>query len=391
MNNDRSVRIGTVIIVTVGLVILSFIAAPFIMGVFKPSEDQTAVGYTSETVRAEVLNIQEEGRTTVGKQEQTYQIVEIEVSEGEFKGSHMFLEFGKNQIMPEDYILKVGSEILVTVGISPLDNTPGAFFVDFVRGKALVWIFLLFAIISFVIGSWTGVRSLLGIIVGMGVIVLFIIPQIANGANPVVTSIIGSAIFLTVSLYLVYGWRAMTHSAVISMMISLILTGGISVFAVKLARLTGFGNENMMFLIQQSENTIDMRGILLAGIIIGSLGVLDDLVVGQSSTVFQLSEVSEDLKFNDLYQRAMTVGRDHVAASVNTLVLAYAGESLPMLLLFHITNFNLGMAVNVSFIAEEIVRALAGTIGLFLSIPISTAMACLWVLRNPEITEIGST
>lgn len=391
MDNDRIVRIGTVIIVTIGLVILSFIAAPFIMGIFKPGEDQASVGYTSETVRAEVLNIQEEGRITVGKQEQIYQIVEIEVSEGEFKGSHMFLEFGKNQIMPEEYILKVGSEILVTVGISPLDNTPGAFFVDFVRGKALVWIFLLFAIISFVIGSWTGLRSLLGIMVGMGVIILYIIPQIANGANPVVTSIIGSAIFLAVSLYLVYGWRAMTHSAVISMIISLILTGAVSVFAVKLARLTGFGNENMMFLIQQSENPIDMRGILLAGIIIGSLGVLDDLVVGQSSAVFQLSEVNEGLKFNDLYWRAMTIGRDHVAASVNTLVLAYAGESLPMLLLFHITNVNLGMAINVSFIAEEIVRALAGTIGLFLSIPISTAMACMWVLRKPEITEIEST
>jgi uncharacterized membrane protein len=391
MDNDRIVRIGTVIIVTVGLVILSFIAAPFIMGIFKPGGDQAAVGYTSETVRAEVLNIQEEGRITVGKQEQTYQIVEIEVSEGEFKGSHMFLEFGKNQIMPEEYILKAGSDILVTVGISPLDNTPGAFFVDFVRGKALVWIFLLFAIISFVIGSWTGVRSLLGIMVGMGVIILYIIPQIANGANPVVTSIIGSAIFLAISLYLVYGWRAMTHSAVISMIISLIITGAVSVFTVKLARLTGFGNENMMFLIQQSENTIDMRGILLAGIIIGSLGVLDDLVVGQSSAVFQLSEVSENLKFNDLYWRAMTIGRDHVAASVNTLVLAYAGESLPMLLLFHITNVNLGMAVNVSFIAEEIVRALAGTIGLFLSIPISTAMACMWVLRKPEIKEIEKT
>jgi len=391
MDNDKIIRIGTVIIVTVGLVVLSFIAAPFIMGIFEPDEVQAAVGYTSETVRAEVLNIQEEGHITVGKQEQIYQIVEIEVSEGEFKGSHMFLEFGKNQIMPEEYILKAGSEILVTVGISPLDNTSSAFFVDFVRGKALVWIFLLFAIISFVIGSWTGVRSLLGIMVGMGVIILYIIPQIENGANPVLTSIIGSAVFLTVSLYLVYGWRTMTHSAVISMIISLILTGAVSVFAVKLARLTGFGNENMMFLIQQSENPIDMRGILLAGIIIGSLGVLDDLVVGQSSAVFQLSEVSENLKFNNLYQRAMTIGRGHVAASVNTLVLAYAGESLPMLLLFHITNVNLGMAVNVSFIAEEIVRALAGTIGLFLSIPITTAMACLWVLRKPEITEIEKT
>jgi uncharacterized membrane protein len=391
MDSDRIVKVGIVIIVTAALIILSFIAAPYIMGIFKPIDDQATVGYTSETVRAEVLNIQEEGLMTVGKQEQTYQIVEIEVMEGAFKNSHMFLEFGKNQVMPEEYILKPGNEILVTVGISPLDNTPGAFFVDFVRGKALVWIFLLFAIISFIIGSWTGLRSLLGIVVGMGVIILFIIPQIANGVNPVATSIIGSVVFLAVSLYLVYGWRAMTHSAVISMTLSLILTGGISIFAVKLARLTGFGNENMMFLIQQSENQIDMRGILLAGIIIGSLGVLDDLVVGQSSAVFQLSKANADLKFQDLYQRAMTIGRDHAAASVNTLVLAYAGESLPMLLLFHITNVNLGMAVNVSFIAEEIVRALAGTIGLFLSIPISTAIACLWVLQKPEIAETEKT
>ena len=387
MDGDRIVKIGTVIIVTVALVILSFVAAPYIMGIFEPASEQTTVGYASETVRAEVLNIQEEGYTTVGKQEQIYQIVEIEIMEGEFKHSHMFLEFGKNQVMPEEYILKPGNEILVTVGISPLDNTSSAFFIDFVRGKALVWIFLLFAVITFIIGSWTGLRSLMGIVIGMGAIVLFIIPQIANGANPVVTSIIGSAVFLTVSLYLVYGWRAMTHSAVISMMLSLILTGGISIFVVKLARLTGFGNENMMFLIQQSENPIDMRGILLAGIIIGSLGVLDDLVVGQSSAVFQLSEANADLNFQDLFQRAMTIGRDHAAASVNTLVLAYAGESLPMLLLFHVTNVNLGMAVNVSFIAEEIVRALAGTIGLFLSIPISTAMACLWVLRKTDITE----
>jgi uncharacterized membrane protein len=388
MVNDRLLKISTVIIVTAALVIFSLIAAPYIIDVIKPDSDQTTVGYSSETVRAEVLNIQEEGQTTVGKQEQTFQIVEIKVLEGEFKGSHMFLEFGKNQIMPEEYILKKGNEILVSVGVSPLDNTTSAFFVDFMRAKALLWIFLLFVIISFIIGGWTGLRSLIGIMIGMCVIILFIIPQIVNGANPLVTSIIGSVVFLSVSLYFVYGWRAMTHSAVISMMVSLLLTGCISILTVKLARLTGFGNDNMMFLIQQSENPIDMRGILLAGIIIGSLGVLDDLVVGQSSTVFQLNKTDSELNFKDLFQRAMIVGRDHVAASVNTLVLAYAGESLPMLLLFSITHVNLGMAVNVSFIAEEIVRAMAGTIGLFLSIPISTAMACLWVLRKPMIAEI---
>jgi len=150
---------------------------------------------------------------------------------------------------------------------------------------------------------------------------------------------------------------------------------------IRMARLTGFGNEDMMFLVQQSQVPIDMRGILLAGIIIGSLGVLDDLVVGQSSSVFQLHAANPAMTFKDLFNRAMTIGRDHVSASVNTLVLAYAGESLPMLLLFSITNVNLGMAINVSYIAEEIVRALAGTIGLFISIPIATALACFWVTR----------
>lgn len=224
-------------------------------------------------------------------------------------------------------------------------------------------------------------------VIGILVIILFIIPLIAKGGNPVVISIIGSVIFLGISLYLVYGWKPMTHSAVISMTIALSLTGVFSYLFIRLARLTGFGNEDMMFLVQQSEFPLDMRGILLAGIIIGSLGVLDDLVVGQSSAVFQLHQANSALKFKDLYDRAMIIGRDHVAASVNTLVLAYAGESLPMLILFSITNVNLSMAINVSYIAEEIIRALAGTVGLFISIPIATALACLWVLRSRNATE----
>ena len=128
----------------------------------------------------------------------------------------------------------------------------------------------------------------------------------------------------------------MTHAAVIGMVLSLFLTGLFSIFAVRLTRLTGFGDENMMFLVQQSPNTLDMRGILLAGIIIGALGVLDDLVVGQSSAVFQLYGTAPDLSMKELYRRAMVIGRDHVAAAVNTLILAYAGESLPMLLLFSV-------------------------------------------------------
>jgi uncharacterized membrane protein len=381
MQNENVLKILLAVIMIAAVVVLSLVAAPLIRNAFQSQQDTTDVGYSSDTVRARVISIAEEGQVDYNGMPQTYQVAEVEIMEGEFKNARVFMDFGRTQIMPDDYVLAVGDEILVSVGVSLVNQTTDAYFIDFVRGRAILLIFVLFVVVAFLVGRWTGLRSLLGMIIGLGVIVLFIIPQIASGGNPVVISIIGSIIFLGLSLYLVYGWKPMTHAAVISMAFALSITGALSFIFIRLARLTGFGNEDMMFLMQQSQIPIDMRGILLAGIIIGSLGVLDDLVVGQSSSVFQLHAANPALSFKELFARAMTIGRDHVSASVNTLVLAYAGESLPMLLLFSITNVNLGMAINVSYIAEEIVRALAGTIGLFISIPIATALACVWVSR----------
>jgi len=388
MKNQTILKWIVIIIIVSALVVLSLILAPMLKGFFQRNSAEAQVGYSSETVRAKVLKIQENGTTIVGKAEQEFQVVETEIMEGQYAGSFVILEFGKYQTMPKEYYLEPGDEILVTVGVSPIDNSQEAYFIDFIRDRAILVIFLVFTLVAFVVGGWTGLRSLVGILVGIGIIVGFIVPQITKGADPILTSIIGSSIFLAVSLYVVYGWKKMTHAAVLSMVLALIVTGTISTIAVRSTRLTGFGNEDMMFLVQQSDQVINMRGILLAGIIIGSLGVLDDLVVGQSSAVFQLVGVSPDLSFKEVFHRAMVIGRDHVAASVNTLVLAYAGESLPMLLLFSITNVNLGMAINVGYIAEEIVRALAGTIGLFCSIPIATAMAALWAKQSDKISEV---
>ncbi len=382
MQNENVLKVLLAVIMIAAVVVLSLVAAPLIRNAFQPEQDTTDVGYSSDTVRAQVISIAEEGQVDYNGMPQTYQVAEVEILEGEFQNARVFMDFGRTQIMPEDYVLSVGDEILVSVGVSLVDQNTDAYFIDFVRGRAILLIFAIFVVVAFLVGSFTGLRSLLGMLIGLGVIVLFIIPQIAGGANPVLVSIIGSIIFLGLSLYLVYGWKPMTHAAVISMALALSITGVLSFVFIRLARLTGFGNEDMMFLMQQSQTPIDMRGILLAGIIIGSLGVLDDLVVGQSSSVFQLHAANPALTFKELFARAMTIGRDHVSASVNTLVLAYAGESLPMLLLFSITNVNLGMAINVSYIAEEIVRALAGTIGLFISIPIATALACVWVTRT---------
>ncbi|MBM3138011.1 MAG: YibE/F family protein [Chloroflexi bacterium] len=369
------------------IIVLAFLIAPSLINLFDPKDNQTSVGYTSDTTRARIIDVTEEGPAIVLGNEQTYQILEIEVLEGEFQQMRLMIEIGKNQIFPKAYLFKPGDLMLVNVGTNVMTGETRAFFVDYVRERPIIFIFIVFCLTAIVVGGKTGLRSLLGAIIGLGVIIFFIIPQIINGANPLLTSIIGSAIFLGLSLYIVYGWRKMTHAAVAGLIVSLVLTGLFSIFAVNQTRLTGFGDENMMFLIQQSESMFDIRGVLLAGIIIGSLGVLDDLVIGQSSAVFQLNKANPAMTFKELFKSAMEIGRDHVAASVNTLILAYAGGSLPMLLLFTVTNVNLRIALNVSYISEEIIRALAGTTGLFLSVPVATLIACFLAIGQKDHSD----
>ena len=388
MTNSKLLTIIALVLSLILFIIILLILAPYLSGLTGNGEAQTPVGYSTETVRAKVLAVKETGQAEVLGQMQTYQVLEIQVLEGHYHMSRLLLEVGKSQLLPNDYLLSPGEIVLVNVGENQADGRMVAFFVDFVRENAIFLLFVFFAIVVLLIGGWTGLRSLFGSLVGLLIIILLVIPGILKGGNPLEISIIGSAIFLCLSFYITYGWKSMTHAAVLGMAIALLLTALFSTIAVRLTRLSGFGDENMMFLIQQSNQVLDIRGILLAGIIIGSLGVLDDLVVGQSSAVFQLSASNSELSITDLFHRAMVIGRDHVSASVNTLLLAYAGQSLPMLLLFRVTNVNYGQALNVGYIAEEIVRALAGTTGLFLALPIATLLACLWVKRKSLILAI---
>jgi uncharacterized membrane protein len=163
----------------------------------------------------------------------------------------------------------------------------------------------------------------------------------------------------------------------------LLLTGALSGLFVVFAKLNGSGDENVMFLMQLMESPINLRGLLLGGMIIGALGVLDDLVTTQASAVFELHHANPNLGFRGLYNAAMRIGQDHVAATVNTLVLAYAGASLPMLLMFSLGRGDYGYLVNFSFIAEEIVRTLVGSLGLIAAVPITTTIA-IFLARRAE-------
>jgi uncharacterized membrane protein len=179
-----------------------------------------------------------------------------------------------------------------------------------------------------------------------------------------------------------------THAAVLGSFIALTITGILALIFVNNAQLTGYGDENMFYISQLTQNTLNVRSLLLASILIGTLGVLDDLVISQASAVFELFRNKPEQTFMTLFRSAMNIGQDHIAATVNTLVLAYAGASLPMLLLFSFRNVNYGAAVNLEFIAEEIIRTMVGSLGLFAAVPITTALAAFIAIRYRDLGNI---
>ncbi len=341
--------------------------------------------FGADTVRAEVVQIVDEGQVDLGGVQQTYQIARVNILEGEYAGIPMEIDYGKRQIRSDDYLMKAGDKVMVSISKTP-DNVVNAYFVDYVRTTPILWLTVIFAVAIILISSWKGIRALLSMAFSLYIIIGYIIPHILIGEDPLRVSIIGSIILLAVSLYLTYGWTLKTHAAVISMMLVLLLTGALSGIFVVFAKLNGTGDENVMFLMQLMETPINLRGLLLGGMIIGALGVLDDLVTTQASAVFELHHANPSLGFRGLYNSAMRIGQDHVAATVNTLVLAYAGASLPMLLMFSLGRGDYGYLVNFSFIAEEIVRTLVGSLGLIAAVPLTTAIA-IFLSQRAESLE----
>jgi uncharacterized membrane protein len=370
------------LIVVILIMIVVFVLWPYFTQVDLPHVNMSSFG--AGTVRARVTQIIEDGEIDLGGTLQRYQIARVELLEGEYQGILMEMDYGKRQILSNAVYLGPGDTVLVTIGARP-DGVLTVYFVDFVRANSLLWLTAIFVAVILLISRWKGLRSLLSLGFSLLVIIGYIIPHILAGEDPLRVSIIGSVILLGVTLYLTYGWNLKTHSAVVSMIFVLLITGTLAGLFVFFTRLTGSGDENALFLLQMLNTQINLRGLLLGGMIIGALGVLDDLVTTQASAVFELHHANESLGFRALFQAAMRIGQDHVAATVNTLVLAYAGAALPMLLMFSLGRSNYGFLVNFEFIAEEIVRTLVGSLGLVTAVPLTTAIAILFALRADSL------
>ncbi|MBU2228996.1 YibE/F family protein [Patescibacteria group bacterium] len=269
---------------------------------------------------------------------------------------------------------------------------------DYVRQGKLYWLALIFALFVILIGKQKGIRALVVLVLTFVVILKFIIPQILDGKNPLWISIIGALFILFLAIYITEGLARKSHIAVISILISLVITGFLAQWFTSLTKLTGFGSDEAMYLIGTVGGNINIQGLLLAGMIIGALGVLDDVVISQVNIVDELSKINVQLNRVEIYKRAMRVGISHMAAMVNTLFLAYAGASLPLLILFSINEppfITFSQVLNNEMIATEIVRTITGSIGLILAIPISTILAIYFIKGNkkeaPKLPAVESS
>ena len=349
------------------------------------SERSLAPGET-ETMSARVIEVLEEGTVDLGGgSSQPYQRLLVRVESGSLAGQEVTVEEGTVNLISQERLFHVGDRVYLERAVGPGGDR---FYVsDYVRTGPLLWIGVLFVGLVVLVGRGKGTRSIAGTLFSLGVIFAFILPLILAGRDPVGVSIAGSVVLLAVSTYLVYGWNPKAHAAVVGMMSSLVLTGVLAWLFVGWSRLTGL-SEEAGFLVMALGPNINLQGLVLGGIIIGSLGVLDDVCVGQASAVFELVNANRDLSWHELFRSSLNIGRDHIAAMVNTLLLAYVGASMPLMLAFTIYQEPLWRRINREPIAEEIVRTLVGSVGLILAVPITGLIASLlarWTVQREEV------
>ncbi|MER7109123.1 YibE/F family protein [Streptomyces sp. NPDC000229] len=369
-----------------------------------PEHERTGVGFDRQTEQGTVVRVDRvdckdvnaaqvpptgdtttpEGREAVNAQQGQCAKATVEVTTGKDKG-RKFVEIVQPDAPRQ---LEQGQGVVVAYAPdAPRDLQYSV--TDVNRKVPMLLLAGIFALAVVAVGRLRGVMALVALAVSFAVLTLFILPAILQGSNPLVVAVIGSSAIMLIALYSCHGLTARTSVAVIGTLISLLLIGLLGSLFIGWASLTGNTDDNTG-LIHGLYPNIDMSGLLLAGVIIGSLGVLDDVTVTQTSAVWELHQADPKMGPRALYRAGIRIGRDHIASVVNTLVLAYAGAALPLLLLFSIAQSSVGTVANSELVAEEIVRTLVGSIGLVASVPVTTALAALVVSADRPGAETAA-
>ena len=321
------------------------------------------------TTKANITNVIVTESTNIDGAAKFTQTLEVQIISGEQKGNLVTIEnvYANSPYEKGDVVVLDQTQYYVT---------------DHLRTDSLVTLFFIFALLVELISRKWGINSILGMFYSFFIILKFILPNLLAGRNPLFIVIVGAMLISPVTFAVSHGVNKKTFVALISTFAALLITGILAEIFIKTAHLTGFGSEEAYFLqIQQGQ--INMQGILLAGIIIGALGVLDDVTITQAGIVSQLKNLNKRLSPTEVFTRAMQVGHDHIAATVNTLVLVYTGSALPLLLLLLNSEKSFSEVLNQPILAEEVVSTLVGSIGLISAVPITTLISAL-ILTGDE-------
>jgi uncharacterized membrane protein len=302
----------------------------------------------------------------------------VAIDSGPNTGAKTMLESSPGPSQPH---FAPGDRVRLVRQVDEQGATSYAFY-DFERGWPLVALAIVFAVVIVAVARWRGLLALVGIVVAFLVLVAFLLPALRDGAPALPVALVAAAAILYAVIYLAHGVNLRTSAALLGTLSSLLLAAGLSWAAVDFAHLTGLSDEQNSTVSAYLGN-VSISGLLLAGFVIGSLGVLNDVTVTQASTVFELAHLGGSRRA--IFLGAIRVGRDHIASTVYTLVLAYAGTALPLLLLFSVANRSLGDVLMSESVAIELARSAVGGIALALSVPLTTAIAA--VLAKPaEVT-----
>lgn len=275
----------------------------------------------------------------------------------------------------DNFDFKIGDQVVINIVNQIAEGNPYQI-TDKYRLDILVFLLVILIGTACVFAGWNAIFSFLGLVFSVVVLIFFIVKGILAGYNPLLITIIGSFLIATVSVYLGHGFNKKTSIAILGILSTLTFTGLLAILFVNLGGFLGLGSEEAFFLQLDSGIQINLAGILLAGIVIGTLGVLDDITTAQVAVVNELKLANPNLNDTELYIRAVRVGKEHITALINTLVLAYAGASMPLFILFVQDGIQpVWSLLNGEFVAEEILRTLAGSIALVVSVPLTTFLA----------------
>ncbi|RJQ33809.1 YibE/F family protein [Candidatus Parcubacteria bacterium] len=339
---------------------------------------QELVQDTVTTSKARVLEVlSQESRFIPGTDTPSiYQTIRVEILDGE--------EAGEVIVVENDYLaLKEGEVFYLRHTVDNIYGTDYYTVSEPYRLPVLATLAALFIGITLYFGGRQGARGLLALMMSFLFIVLFLLPGILQGYSPILVSIGVSSLIILIGSYVTHGFNKMTTTAVLGMITTIVMTGILAHVAIGLARLSGFSTDESVYLNFNTSGAIDITGLLLGSILIGILGVLYDAAIGQAVAVEELTAAGPELSRKTIYTRAFRMGREHIGALVNTLAIAYVGVSLPLLLLFYgFGSDSILITLNREIFATEIIRTLVGSIGIILTVPITTAVAVRMLVKS---------